>query len=69
MGVMKPYGYDFTVDEKDLKDKSVQSRFLKDDFKILSYDFSSLMSGKIHALLCRSYVKSRDWYDFSWYKK
>lgn len=22
---------------------------------------------KIHALLCRSYVKGRDWYDFLWY--
>jgi hypothetical protein len=27
------------------------------------------MSGKIHALLCRSYIKGRDWYDFSWYIK
>jgi hypothetical protein len=22
---------------------------------------------KLHALLCRSYVKGRDWYDFVWY--
>ncbi len=22
---------------------------------------------KIHALLCRGYLKGRDWYDFSWY--
>ena len=22
---------------------------------------------KIHALLCRPYVKGRDWYDFNWY--
>jgi predicted nucleotidyltransferase component of viral defense system len=30
----------------------------------------SLASGfalKLHALLCRSYVKGRDWYDFVWY--
>ena len=27
------------------------------------------MSGKLHALLCRSYDKGRDWYDFSWYIK
>nr|WP_321349210.1 nucleotidyl transferase AbiEii/AbiGii toxin family protein [uncultured Methanoregula sp.] len=30
----------------------------------------SLESGfalKLHALLCRSYVKGRDWYDFVWY--
>ena len=27
----------------------------------------TLFAGKIHALLCRSYVKGRDWYDFIWY--
>lgn len=113
MAVMKPYGYGLTIDDKDLKDKSAQSRFLKDDsikkiltfkhkqderqkikikveidteppigaiektefidfpddFQILSYDIASLMSGKIHALLCRPYIKERDWYDFSWYIK
>jgi len=113
MKVMKPYGYCLTIDEKDLKDKNVQSRFLKDDsikkvltfkhqqderqkikikveidtnppsgavektefidfpedFQILAYDLPSLMSGKLHALLCRAYVKGRDWYDFSWYVK
>ncbi len=30
-------------------------------------DKSSLFAGKIHALLCRNYVKGRDWYDFIWY--
>ena len=28
---------------------------------------SSLFAGKIHALLCRDYIKGRDWYDFIWY--
>ncbi len=113
MEVMKPYGYGLTIDEKDLSDKNIQSRFLKDDsikkiltfkhkqderqkikikieidtnppldaiektefidfpddFQILAYDIPSLMTGKIHALLCRSYTKGRDWYDFSWYVK
>lgn len=113
MNILRPYGYEFTVDEKDLADKSVQSRFLKDssikkvltfkhqqderqkikikveidtspplgandnpefidfpdDFQILAYDLPSLMAGKLHALLCRPYVKGRDWYDFSWYVK
>ena len=113
MEVMKPYGYSFNIDEGDLKDKSVQARFLKDDsikkiltfkhrqderqkikikievdthpplgaidktefvdfpddFQIIAYDIPSLMSGKIHALLCRPYVKGRDWYDFTWYIK
>jgi hypothetical protein len=30
-------------------------------------DLSSNFSGKTHALLCRKYVKGRDWYDFLWY--
>jgi len=28
---------------------------------------SSLFAGKVHALLCREYIKGRDWYDFLWY--
>jgi predicted nucleotidyltransferase component of viral defense system len=27
----------------------------------------SLFAGKVHALLCREYIKGRDWYDFLWY--
>jgi len=27
----------------------------------------SLFAGKLHALLCREYIKGRDWYDFIWY--
>lgn len=113
MDVMKPYGYGFSIDERDLTDRNVQSRFLKDDsikkvltfkhrqderqkikikveidtnppsgaveksefidfpddFPVLAYDLPSLMSGKLHALLCRAYVKGRDWYDYSWYVK
>lgn len=113
MEVMNPYGYSLSIDTKDLRDESVQSRFLKDDsikkvltfkhkqderqkikikveidtnppdgvteetefidfpedFQVLAYDLPSLMSGKLHALLCRSYDKGRDWYDFSWYIK
>lgn len=30
-------------------------------------DKASLFAGKIHALLCREYIKGRDWYDFTWY--
>jgi len=30
-------------------------------------DKASLFAGKVHALLCRKYVKGRDWYDFLWY--
>lgn len=113
MEVMRPYGYSLTIDKKDLSDKNIQSRFLKDDsikkvltfkhnqdqrqkikikvevdtnppagareqtefidfpddFPIIAYDLPSLMSGKLHALLCRPYAKGRDWYDYSWYIK
>lgn len=29
----------------------------------------TLFAGKIHALLCRNFMKGRDWYDFLWYVK
>lgn len=31
------------------------------------FDLPSLFAGKMHALLCREYIKGRDWYDFIWY--
>lgn len=31
------------------------------------HDLPSLFAGKLHALLCREYLKGRDWYDFIWY--
>jgi hypothetical protein len=31
------------------------------------FDLPSLFAGKMHALLCREYVKGRDWYDCLWY--
>ncbi len=41
------------------------------DFPFLSsvtvQDRPSLFAGKLHAILCRKYVKGRDWYDFLWY--
>ena len=35
--------------------------------EIAVQDLPSLFAGKSHALLCREYVKGRDWYDFVWY--
>ncbi len=37
------------------------------DFEVCHQDLASNFALKIHALLCRSYLKGRDWYDFSWY--
>lgn len=34
---------------------------------VVVQDKPSLFAGKVHALLCRKYVKGRDWYDFLWY--
>jgi hypothetical protein len=34
---------------------------------IIVQDLPSLFAGKCHALLCREYIKGRDWYDFVWY--
>ncbi len=36
-------------------------------FTIVAQDLPSLFAGKMHALLCREYVKGRDWFDFIWY--
>jgi len=36
-------------------------------FSVIAQDLSSSFAGKIHALLCRKYIKGRDWYDFVWY--
>jgi len=37
------------------------------DFEVCHQDMSSNFALKIHALLCRGYLKGRDWYDFNWY--
>lgn len=37
------------------------------DFEVRHQDLASNFALKIHALLCREYLKGRDWYDFSWY--
>lgn len=33
----------------------------------VAHDPPSLFAGKLHALLCRRYLKGRDWFDFIWY--
>jgi hypothetical protein len=37
------------------------------DYEVCHQDLQSNFALKIHALLCRPYLKGRDWYDFSWY--
>jgi hypothetical protein len=37
------------------------------DFELCAQTLSGNFSLKIHALLCRPYIKGRDWFDFGWY--
>ncbi|PCI51136.1 MAG: hypothetical protein COB51_02515 [Moraxellaceae bacterium] len=39
------------------------------DFEVCHQDLSSNFALKIHTLLCRQFIKGRDWYDFNWYLK
>ena len=36
-------------------------------YSVVTQSLPSLFAGKLHALLCRPYVKGRDWFDFIWY--
>ena len=48
---------------------AVETKYLDVPFPsaICVFDPPSLFAGKLHALLCREYLKGRDWYDFIWY--
>ena len=37
------------------------------DVNLQHHDPASLLAGKLHAILQRTYVKGRDWYDLYWY--
>lgn len=37
------------------------------DHEVCHQDLASNFALKIHALLCRPYLKGRDWFDFGWY--
>lgn len=39
------------------------------DHEVCHQDIGSNFALKIHALLCRGFLKGRDWYDFNWYVK
>ena len=39
------------------------------DYEVCHQDIGSNFALKIHALLCRGFLKGRDWYDFNWYIK
>jgi predicted nucleotidyltransferase component of viral defense system len=37
------------------------------DVNLQHHDQASLLTGKLHAILQRDYIKGRDWYDLYWY--
>ena len=39
------------------------------DFEVCAQDLPSNYALKLHELLCRPYLKGRDWFDFTWYCK
>ena len=59
----------FEIDTNPPSGSTSEIKFLEFplDYSITSQDLSSNFSGKCHALLCRAYMKGRDWFDFSWY--
>ena len=48
---------------------SFETKYLDFPFPsaVCVFDLPSLFAGKLHALLCREYLKGRDWFDFIWY--
>lgn len=59
----------FEVDANPPSGSGVEIKYVDFPFvsSVIVQDKPSLFAGKIHALLCRGYVKGRDWYDFLWY--
>ncbi|MFA5097276.1 MAG: nucleotidyl transferase AbiEii/AbiGii toxin family protein [Candidatus Margulisiibacteriota bacterium] len=57
------------IDYNPPKGGAVQLHLLNKDysFYVQSYDLSSLMAGKLHAILFRKFEKGRDYYDLVWY--
>lgn len=57
------------VDTNPPSGSNYEIKFLDFPFvsSVIVHDKPSLFAGKIHALLCREYIKGRDWYDFLWY--
>jgi hypothetical protein len=68
-GPMRKIRIKFEVDSNPPAGASYQVRVVDFPFPsaVSLFDLPSLFAGKMHALLCREYVKGRDWYDLLWY--
>lgn len=59
----------FEIDQNPPEGYKTQLTMINKEFlmAVNQYDFPSLFSGKLHAVLCRKYTKGRDFYDLIWY--
>lgn len=59
----------FEVDTNPPPGSQFETKYLDFPFPcaITTQNPPTLFAGKSHALLCREYLKGRDWYDFVWY--
>ncbi len=59
----------FEVDSNPPTGSGSELKYLDFPFisSVVCQDLPSLFAGKLHALLCRKFIKGRDWYDFLWY--
>jgi len=68
-GPLRKIRIKFEVDTNPPSGSGMEIKYV--DFPFISsvtvQDKPSLFAGKLHALLCREYLKGRDWYDFLWY--
>lgn len=69
MGPMRKLRIKLEVDTNPPAGASFETKYLDFPFPsaVCMFDLPSLFAGKVHALLCREYLKGRDWYDFIWY--
>jgi predicted nucleotidyltransferase component of viral defense system len=68
-GVLSKIRIRLEVDSNPPSGSEYDIRYLDFPFvsSVVVQTLPSLFAGKIHALLCRDYLKGRDWYDFLWY--
>jgi predicted nucleotidyltransferase component of viral defense system len=68
-GPMRKVRVKLEVDTNPPSGAEYESRYQDFPFvsSVTAFDLPSLFAGKLHALICREYVKGRDWYDFLWY--
>jgi predicted nucleotidyltransferase component of viral defense system len=68
-GPMRKMKIKLEVDTHPPEGATYETKYLDYPFPsaVCLFDLPSLCAGKLHALLCREYLKGRDWYDFVWY--